>query len=162
MNPSAQFLKLLDELEEQLDRGFFLSFIGKIVVEEKRLFSIIHELRTLAHEVLNRPEPPPAPPQPKGAPDPAQNIRETEAAARALAEKLPESDAPILEQALNEARKIRTGAKTYADEVLDNLAKTLDELIDQTQKQLVQIEKGRTVLKQELEKEEEVNSHGAT
>lgn len=38
----------MDALEKQLDRGFFLSFINKIVVDEKKIFTIINELRSLA------------------------------------------------------------------------------------------------------------------
>lgn len=45
-----RFLNSVDALEKQLDRGFFLSFINKIVVDEKKIFTIINELRSLASE----------------------------------------------------------------------------------------------------------------
>jgi hypothetical protein len=45
-----RFLKAVDALEEQLNEGFFLSFINKIVVDEKKIFTIINELRSMATE----------------------------------------------------------------------------------------------------------------
>ena len=49
-NLKQRFLKAVDALEEQLNEGFFLSFMNKIVVDEKKIFTIINELRSMATE----------------------------------------------------------------------------------------------------------------
>lgn len=46
-----KFRRLIDAMEMYLDSGFFLSMVGKIIVDEKKLYSILSELRTLQFEM---------------------------------------------------------------------------------------------------------------
>ena len=125
----ARFLKTLDALEEQLDKGFFLSFINKIIVDEKRIYTIINELRSMATDQFGDVRQPgrmgqgradggygyasaPAPkPEPAAVPRPSGG--DVSAAEREAAD--------IVDSALKEAENIRAGADEYARQVLSEL-----------------------------------------
>lgn len=129
---TARFYRLLDELEEHLDRGFFLSFIGKIVVDEKKLYSLLNELRALTpeavrHGALRGSEPRVTP---QAAQQPAAG---------------PQTAAPS--DALEEARRIRQGADKYADDVLMELEQHLQSISEV-------IQHGREVLKGRFQDQE--------
>ena len=133
MDTADRFFKLLDDLEENLDRGFFLSFIGKIIVDEKKIYSVLNELRSLNPEGLKafgtkgHAAPPPEPP-PKPAPTPIAPTVIT-----------PESR-HLITEAEQKAVEIRDGADHYADEVLSDLEDRLTKL-------LTTIREGKRVLK---------------
>ena len=113
-DPAKQrFLRTIDALEQQLDKGFFLSFINKIVVDEKRIFTIINELRSLASDQFDHaPEAAPEPERP--APPPP-------------AEPAPNVDA---QEALQQAEAVRRDADNYADGVLSDLEDRLRAALD--------------------------------
>lgn len=129
----ARFLKTLDALEEQLDKGFFLSFINKIIVDEKRIYTIINELRSMATDQFSddrRPDradagagrggfvfEPPAPARPEPVEAPRMSARDVSAAEKEAAD--------IVESALKEAENIRAGADEYARQVLSDLEQKL-------------------------------------
>jgi len=139
----ARFLRTLDALEEQLDKGFFLSFVNKIIVDEKQIYTIINELRSMAPDSFDatpreepaatfRPAPPKepfaappsggfaqAPPQPPAAPEkPA-----------APSQQALQAEKEIIERAMREAEEIRLGADEYARNVLKELENRLSKSI---------------------------------
>ena len=97
----ARFQKLLDALESHLDGGFFLSFIGKIVVDEKKIYSVLNEMRSMRIEMEAEAE---------------------EETARAAAEKMASPEG---------AGKgdVGAGAEMYALQTLDNLEQTLHKVM---------------------------------
>lgn len=130
---SARFFHLLDELEEYLDKGFFLSFIGKIVVDEKKIYSILNELRALAPEAVRR-----------GALNGGENaVAEPVAAkaAEAFGGRFDRTGAGEDDDA--RARNIIDGANKYADDVLVNLEQHLNSIVDV-------VRRGRDVLHDRL------------
>ncbi len=149
-----RFQRLLDTLESHLDSGFFLSLIGKIVVDEKKIFSVLSELRSLWFEF--------------------DAIRKSGATS---AEKPAEIDAEktegkdkniqVLSQVIQKsagasevaksggavdgyAESVRRGADLYAAETLDNLEQTL-------QKMMGTLREGKKVLHQRLAQEVKEN-----
>ena len=121
MDVSERFYKLLDSLEENLDRGFFLSFIGKIVVDEKKIYSVLNELRSL---------------------DPA-GLKA--AGAKSQAPVAPVSALPgdvrqVLSEAERKTEELRAGADRYADDVLT-------ELEDRLTRMLGTVREGRRVIR---------------
>ncbi|MEW5945909.1 MAG: hypothetical protein AB1742_06890, partial [bacterium] len=104
------------ELEEMLDRGFFISFIGKIVVDEKRVYSVLNELRAAAREALGGIKA-----RTSGAGgQPARGGLPVEAGAGA---------GPEIRTAEEEARRIRDGADRYAEQALGELEERLNSIL---------------------------------
>jgi spore cortex formation protein SpoVR/YcgB (stage V sporulation) len=97
----AKFQKLLDALESHLDSGFFLSFMGKIVVDEKKIYSTLNEMRSMRIEM---------------------EAEEKEESAKQTAEKMvsPEGTGK---------GDIGAGAEMYALQTLDNLEQTLHKVM---------------------------------
>jgi len=126
-------MKVLDQLEEQINQGFFLSFMNKIVVDEKKIFTIINELRSLVSEHFAKSaepapsEPEDTPMQEPAAPGPAvpaaENDPQDEAAAR-----------DIVDQALRKAEQLRHGADKYADSLLAGIEERLTSALDSVRK----------------------------
>jgi ribosomal protein L12E/L44/L45/RPP1/RPP2 len=137
-----RFHRLLDELEVHLDSGFFLSLIGKIVVDEKRIYSVLSELRALRFDLEECCKSEPA--RPAAAPLPP---------AAAAAEPAGGTGAEDGQNAGRYAEKIKNGANRYATEVLDNLEQTL-------QKMMITVTEGKKHLEQRHERE--VNADGTT
>lgn len=132
MDTAEHFYKLLDRLEEHLDRGFFLSFIGKIIVDEKKIYSVLNELRSLNPEKLKpaangTTAAAPAPPAPQPTP-------------MATIPVIPGSVPPDVEE---ESAAVRRGADRYADEVLGDLENRLNRLVDS-------VHEGRNILKNRI------------
>jgi hypothetical protein len=134
MNTSEHFYKLLDRLEEHLDRGFFLSFIGKIIVDEKKIYSVLNELRSLNPEKLKPSAEEPTAAVAPPAPQPVQHQ------APMAAPVMPGRVSPDVEE---EASAVRRGADRYADEVLGELENRLNKLVDSVQE-------GRNILKSRI------------
>ncbi len=141
----ARLHRLLDLLETYLDSGFFLSMIGKIVVDEKKIYSVLSELRSLQFDFE--------------ADRKAAAAREEE---RTAAVESAKATVPVLsepdmvagtEQDRNYALSVRRGADVYAAGVLDNLDQTL-------QKMMVTLQEGKKLLQQRLN--QEVKRDGAT
>jgi len=124
-----RFYRILDELEDFFDRGFFLSFIGKIIVDEKKVYSLLNELRSLtpegmkvgnkASQSVEVPQPPP------------------------LAAPLQVEASDLIRTAHEEVQRVREGADRYADEVLGQLEEKLISILSVVQK-------GREVIKERL------------
>ncbi|MEW6203339.1 MAG: hypothetical protein AB1546_15275 [bacterium] len=130
----SRFYRILDELEDFFDRGFFLSFIGKIIVDEKKVYSLLNELRSLTPEAM------------KAADDvapsaPSATVVET--APPPPATPAPVEASEIINHAEEEAQRIREGADRYANEVLAQLEEKLDSI-------LAVIRKGREVIQERL------------
>lgn len=132
-----RFHRLLDELEAHLDSGFFLSLIGKIVIDEKKIYTVLSELRSLRLDLKQE-----------------SAKKETPAGA---APKSPFSGIAALDgvgdavgadgrKAKLCAESMRRGADEYAAETLDNLEQTL-------QKMMVIIRDGKRYLEQRLSQE---------
>ena len=94
---TERFHKLLGALEDLLDSGFFVSMLGRVVIDEKRAFALLNELRTLDFNV--------APQAPE-----ARTPR-----------KAPETADETLRQAYSDAETIRRGADEYARRVLEEM-----------------------------------------
>ena len=153
----ARFSKTLDALEEQLDKGFFLSFINKIIVDEKRIYTIINELRSMipdsfsgdsdgaragagrgyAESAPQRESYNFSPPAPRETIIRAADDGVSEKEALAKAEK-------IISDAMGEAMNIRAGADEYA-------RKVLQELEDKLAKALKVVGEGKRVLEGRLD-----------
>lgn len=128
---TTRFYHLLDELEEHLDKGFFLSFIGKIVVDEKKIYSLLNELRALTPEAVR-----------SGA------LRGSSVQAEARApERAAPSRADVPMSVEEEAARIRMGADKYASDVLKELEGHLQSISDV-------IQRGRDVLKNRMNDQE--------
>ena len=139
----ARFLRTLDALEEQLDKGFFLSFVNKIIVDEKQIYTIINELRSMAPDSFDaapREEPaatfrPAAQKTPYTAP-PAGGFQQEPPKTPAVSEKSAgpsaqtlQAEKEIIERAMREAEEIRLGADEYARNVLKELENRLSKSI---------------------------------
>ena len=120
-----KFQKLLGDLEDLLNSSFFISVLGRVVVDEKRVFEILNELRTLDFNI----EP--------GMKAPAG---QEPAAARP-----PENADEHIRRAYAEAQNIRRGADEYALKILLDLGCNLE-------KMLGSINEGVRVLDDRLEK----------
>ncbi len=141
----ARLRRLLDLLETHLDSGFFLSMIGKIVVDEKKIYSVLSELRSLQFDFEAD--------QKAAAAKKEERAAATEAAKTVLP-VLNEQDVTAgSEQERNYAMSVRRGADVYAAGVLDNLDQTL-------QKMMVTLQEGKKLLQQRLT--QEVKRDGAT
>jgi hypothetical protein len=138
MDSVERFFKLLDDLEDNLDKGFFLSFIGKIIVDEKKIYSVLNELRSLApaglKEMATRAAPPPPPP-----PSPAL-VQPVAPPLYAVQSISPAGAHDIISNAEQQAAAMKQGADRYADEVLSDLEERLATLMGS-------IREGRRVLK---------------
>jgi len=141
----ARLHRLLDLLETYLDSGFFLSMIGKIVVDEKKIYSVLSELRSLQFDFeADR----------KAAAAREEERKAAVESAKATVPVLSEPDmAAGTEQDRNYALSVRRGADVYAAGVLDNLEQTL-------QKMMVTLQEGKKLLQQRLN--QEVKRDGAT
>lgn len=130
-----RFHRLLDELESHLDSGFFLSLIGKIVIDEKKIYTVLSELRSLRFDLKQESakKENPAVAAPKSPIAALEGVGDA-GGADARKAKLPS------------AESIRRGADEYAAETLDNLDQTL-------QKMMVTIRDGKSYLKQRLAQE---------
>ncbi|MFA6450253.1 MAG: hypothetical protein WCX65_12335 [bacterium] len=143
---AARFHRLLDNMEAHLDSGFFLSMIGKIVVDEKKLFSVLSELRSLQFDMEA---------EAKAAAEKTQSARE-KVESKGFSGRAPEQGAvgaQDVEEAARYAQAMRQGADQYAAEVLDNLDQTM-------QKMKVTLIEGKKLLQQRLSRE--VKKDGAT
>ncbi|MFH1538168.1 MAG: hypothetical protein ABIH66_04360 [bacterium] len=131
---TARFYRLLDALEEHLDRGFFLSFIGKIVVDEKKIYSLLNELRALTPEAVR---------------NSALRSGGTQAGPvpRPETEHATAPQAAVPGDALEEARRVREGADKYACDVLKELEGHLQSISEVVQH-------GRDVLKKRMQEQE--------
>ena len=143
----ARFHRLLDMMESHLDSGFFLSMIGKIVVDEKKLYSVLSELRSLQFEMES---------EAKAEADSKQGASE-KAEAVGFGARAPEAagfgEGAAADEAARYARAMRLGAEQYATEVLDNLDQTM-------QKMMVTLIEGKKLLQQRLSLE--VKKNGTT
>jgi len=134
----AMFLKTLDALEEQLDKGFFLSFINKIIVDEKQIYTIINELRSMAPESFDGAgrEGAAATFRPAQAREPfaapaanAQRPVVEQPAPVASSKQTQQAEKEIIEQAMREAAAIRRGADDYARNVLAEIENKLNKCL---------------------------------
>ena len=128
--------------------GFFLSMIGKIVVDEKKLYSVLSELRSLQFEMES---------EAKTDVDGKQGAM-GKAEAKGFGARAPEEaglgeGAAAADEASRYARAMRLGAEQYAAEVLDNLDQTM-------QKMMVTLIEGKKLLQQRLS--QEVKRDGTT
>jgi hypothetical protein len=144
----SRFHRLLDMMESHLDSGFFLSMIGKIVVDEKKLYSVLSELRSLQFEMES---------DAKSEADVKQAARE-KVEAKGFGGRAPEvaglgEGGAAADEASRYARAMRLGAEQYATEVLDNLDQTM-------QKMMVTLIEGKKLLQQRLS--QEVKQDGTT
>ena len=146
----GRFHSLLDALEAQLDSGFFLSLIGKIVVDEKRIYSILSELRSLRFDLNLEKE--------------HEQVKAGEISAKSSEPKVVSKPQPTAEnrvgqaaddagQSWREAEYLRRGADEYAAETLDNLEQTLQKMLDT-------LREGKKFLRRRLERE--VKEDGST
>ena len=117
--------RLLGGMEDLLDSGFFISVLGKIVVDEKRAFEILNGLRALDFGV---------------EPD-----VKTLAAAGTGPGRAPENADEHIRRAYAEAQNIRRGADEYALKTMLDLGASLE-------KMLGSINEGVRVLDSRLEK----------
>lgn len=138
---------IIDALESTILEGKKVPFSEKIVIEEKKLLSLVDKLRLVLKSdgnMIKR----------------SINASEKDKAYEKAVESNPSEDnsvdknTQILEEAVNQAEKIKTGANEYADYVLANLHL----MVTKMQTNLVKIEKsltnGRDALDQTREKEE--------
>lgn len=98
---STRLQRLLDELEDLVSNSFFISLMGKVVVDEKRLHGIISELRKLEFNVA-----------------PAE--RETRSA------PIPEDAGDMVKHAYADAENIKRGANEYAMDLLEELSRHVE------------------------------------
>lgn len=131
---TARFYRLLDALEEHLDRGFFLSFIGKIVVDEKKIYSLLNELRALTPEAVRH-----------GALRGSET--QSESASRPEPEQAADPQTAVPGGMLEEADRIRKGADKYAYDVLKELEGHLQSISEV-------IQHGGDVLKKRMQDQE--------
>jgi hypothetical protein len=120
----GEFMKALDQLEEQINHGFFLSFINKIVVDEKKIFTIINELRSLVSEHFSHP----AGSRDAGGHEPMQDPAPPVPAA-SFAEEDPVDDAAardILDQARGRTEQMRRNADGLLADIEDRLGAALE------------------------------------
>ncbi|MFC1474649.1 hypothetical protein ACFLQK_01270 [bacterium] len=123
---AGKFQELLGDLEDLLDSGFFLSMMGRVVVDEKRVFEILNELRSLDFNIE------PEMKAPAGGPEPS-------------AVQPPEDADEHIRRAYAEAQNIRRGADEYAHKVLEDIGGMLE-------KMLGSVNEGVRVLDDRLEK----------
>ncbi len=121
---AARFKKLVLELEEHLDSGFFLSLMGKVVVDERKIYSLLSELRTIDFDAEPAASPVSAPAQP--------------------AVELPEHPDQALEDALAGADAVRKEAEEFADSILARLEKSLLDTLEEVRNKRQDIAGRRT------------------
>lgn len=98
---TVRLQRLLDELEDLVSNSFFISLMGKVVVDEKRLLGIIGEMRKLDFGAV-----------------PAE--RETKAATA------PEGAGDMVKHAYADAENVKRGADEYALNLLDELSRYIE------------------------------------
>lgn len=140
-------MRALDQLEEQIDKGFFLSFINKIVVDEKKIFTIINELRSLVSEQFAQDAVPSETPssEPVLPSEPVSHDPEPEFLEPVQALEWQQDARDLIDKARQEAEALRRGADDYADEMLVQLE-------DQLRGALDSIRQGRLVIEQRKQK----------
>ena len=119
-----RFQRLLADLEAVLDSGFFISLMGKVLVDEKRIYSVLNELRMLDFATACTAS---------GMPAPAASFRP------------PENADDVQKIAYADAESIRRGANEYADKVLEDLERGLEQ-------KLGSIKEGRRTVQSRLSK----------
>lgn len=98
---AVRLQRLLDELEDLVSNSFFISLMGKVVVDEKRLLGIVGELRKLDFGAV-----------------PAE--RESKSA------KPPEGADDMVKHAYADAENIKRGADEYALNLLDEMSRFIE------------------------------------
>mgnify|MGYP006288132057 CR=1 FL=1 len=114
---AGRLQELVAELEAILDGGFFVSIMGRVVVDEKRLLSLLNELRMVDLDAT------------------AEIIEEEAASSGAHGyppppRKPPETADEMLQQAYEDAETVRRGADEYARQVLENLEQKLESFLE--------------------------------
>lgn len=105
---TARLHRLLDELEELVNGGFFISLMGRVVLDEKRLLGIVNEMRKLEFSAL-----------------PARTgpVKAT----------LPDNADDMVKHAYADAENIKRGADEYAMEVLEELGRHVEKSLSSIQ-----------------------------
>jgi hypothetical protein len=126
----AKFRRLIDLMESHLDSGFFLSMVGKILVDEKKLYSLLSELRAVQFEMES---------DAKGASGAARTQAAGQGAPRT--DGISAAEVTSLQSCLKD-----TPAGRLDPEVLDNIDQTL-------QKMMVALKDMQEILQQRLTRE---------
>lgn len=135
-----ELLGLIDTLEAIIIRGNKIPLTGKVVLEEKKILTLIDKLRyavkqgegiirkTIEKEMELKKKR-----EPVVINDPNEEVKK------------------VLEEAYNEAKKIHEGADEYADQVLANLQIIIAKIERNTKKMDQVLENGRNRLKKSKE-----------
>ena len=125
-----ELMGLLDSLEATILEGKRIPLTDKIMLEEKKILSLVDKLRLVLKSngsIVKRL---------------VDQSRQEEAqktkSESAIPGRVPEQMEDLLAQAHVEAEKIKDGAKEYADYILANLQL----LVTKMQKNLIKVEKG--------------------
>ncbi len=125
-----ELMGLLDSLEATILEGKRIPLTDKIMLEEKKILSLVDKLRLVLKSngsIVKRSVD-------QSRKEEAQKTKSDSA----IPGRVPEQMEDLLAQAHVEAEKIKDGAKEYADYILANLQL----LVTKMQKNLIKVEKG--------------------
>ncbi|MDI3280309.1 MAG: hypothetical protein QJR13_02930 [Bacillota bacterium] len=132
MSPE-KLMAVLEQLEQAIDGRPRLPLTDLILVNAADLLDLVDRLRTLALEMGGR----------EGVAGGGEEERPSWQEGRALVEAAQAEARRIMEEARQRAEELRSGAASYADRTLGQLAESLE-------KALQVVQRGRAELKKEL------------
>ncbi len=137
----SELMGILDALEALIQSASRLPLTDKIVIEEFKLMQIVNKLRLAVQSgesMIRR------------SIEVGQDFRVEDKVKEKGDVITPEFNAlPMIQDAMNKAEQIRSGANDYAQDVLSNLQLTVAKMHKEITKMERNIEKGRDVLQQQ-------------